>query len=142
MDKKTKCGRKKKDNPLSHIYTFRLNDTDYRKFERLYEESRLQSKAYFIYCCVFDNPIPVFSVDRNLESLLGELENFNRQFRSIGINYNQIVAKINRQSFKPEYVGYYFSELEKLTIELISVCREILKVSEQLKQKYDDSKDQ
>lgn len=141
MNVKPKRGRKRKDEPLSHVYTFRLNDSDQRKFERLFQQSGMSVKAYFIYSCIFNKPIPVFTADSHTESLLGELENFNRQFRSIGVNYNQVVAKINRMSFKPEYVGYYFSALEKQTVELISVSREILKLFDQLKQQYNDSKD-
>ena len=121
-----KRGRKKTGDPRIYRYTLKLNRADNEKFLRLFELSNLQTKAYFLYHCVFNKPIPVFTVDRHAESLLGELENFNRQYRNIGVNYNQVVAKINRSGLNPENARYYFLQLEILTVELISISQKML----------------
>ena len=139
---RNKYGRKKIADPCKYRYTLKLNEADNKKFLHLFEQTNLQTKAYFLYHCVFNKPIPIYQVDQHLDFFLGELTNFNRQFRSIGINYNQVVSKINRYEMKPEFIRYYFSQLEKLTVELITVSRDILKISETLKSKYDDCQNQ
>lgn len=52
------------------------------------------------------------------------LTTFHSQFRSVGVNYNQIVKLLYR-SFSDKKAAAYLFKLEKETVKLASLCKQI-----------------
>ena len=57
------------------------------------------------------------------------------QFRSVGVNYNQIV-KILYRNFSEKKAAAYLFKLEKQTIELAQLCRDIAQLTEEFELKH------
>ena len=57
------------------------------------------------------------------------------QFRSVGVNYNQIVKLLYR-NFSEKKAAAYLFKLEKQTAELAKLCREITQLTEEFETNY------
>lgn len=64
-----------------------------------------------------------------------KLTRFFSQFRAIGTNYNQIVMILYR-NFSEKKAGTYLFKLEKETIELVKVMREVIRLTQEFEEKY------
>jgi hypothetical protein len=64
----------------------------------------MQVKAHFITSCIFDKTIKTIQIDKGTVDFYMRLTSFHSQFRSIGVNYNQIVKLLykNFSEKKPQ----------------------------------------
>lgn len=63
------------------------------------------------------------------------LTTFYGQFRSVGVNYNQVV-KMLYSNFSEKKAAAYLYRLEKQTIELATICRNIMETTKEFETKY------
>lgn len=130
-----KGGRKPKIDKATHRYVFRLTDEENARFISLFEKSGLDNKARFIVSLLFEKRINSVVIDKGTIDYCIKLSHFFAQFRSIGVNYNQIV-KILHTNFGDKKTVFYIGKLEKLTIELANICREILILTKEFESEY------
>jgi hypothetical protein len=63
------------------------------------------------------------------------LTTFHSQFRAIGVNYNQIVKHL-KTAFSEKIALALLYKLEKATIELVAIQKQIVKLTEEFERKY------
>ena len=131
---KRSTGRNKKINPASFRYVFRLNEEENNQFLSLFEQSGMKIKAHFITSLLFNREIKVVKIDKSALDYYTKLTELYVQFRSVGVNYNQIV-KILYRNFSEKKAAAYLYKLEKETTQLIAICKQILELSQQIEQK-------
>ena len=131
---KHSIGRNKKIDPASFRYVFRLNEEENNQFLSLFEQSGMKVKAHFITSLLFNREIKVVKIDKSALDYYTKLTELYTQFRSVGVNYNQIV-KILYRNFSEKKAAAYLYKLEKETTQLIAICKQILELSQQMEQK-------
>ena len=131
---KHSTGRNKKINPVSFRYVFRLNEEENNQFLSLFEQSGMKVKAHFITSLLFNREIKVVKIDKSALDYYTKLTELYTQFRSVGVNYNQIV-KILYRNFSEKKAAAYLYKLEKETTQMIAICKQILELSQQMEQK-------
>ena len=122
---KTKIGRNRKSDPAIFRYSISLNAVEHAAFLDRFDESGMKVKAHFITACIFNKAIRVVKLDKAAMDYYMRLTTFHSQFRAIGINYNQAVKSI-KFAFEEKKALYYLAKLEKATIELIVLNRQIM----------------
>ncbi|RKE80782.1 conjugal transfer protein MobA [Chryseobacterium sp. AG363] len=130
-----KGGRNPKLEKATHRYVFRLTDSDNAKFQTLFEQSGLDNRAKFIVSILFERKINSVMVDKGAMEYCTKLSQFFAQFRSIGVNYNQIV-KILHTNFSDKKTVYYIWKLEEHTKELAQICRDVLMLSKKFEAEH------
>ncbi|MDM1045131.1 hypothetical protein HX004_09515 [Myroides sp. 1354] len=130
-----KAGRKPKIDPAVHRYSFNLNDEDNAKFLALFDQSGMKITAHFITACIFQKTVKTVKIDIDAIEYHEKLTRFFSQFRAIGTNYNQIV-KILYRNFSEKKAGTYLFKLEKETIELVKITKEVIRLTQEFEEKY------
>ncbi len=125
-----KSGRKPKIDPAVHRYSINLNAEDNAKFLALFDQSDMKVTA-----CIFQKTVKTVKIDMDAIEYHEKLTRFFSQFRAIGTNYNQIV-KILYRNFSEKKAGTYLFRLEKETIELVQVTKEVIRLTQEFEEKY------
>ena len=132
MNKNSKYGRNPKLNPKTHCVTVRFDDEEWNKFLTMYEESQLYAKAVFLKAHFFGQKFKVLKVDKAMLEYHTKLSDFHAQFRAIGTNYNQVVKEL-RCHFSEKKAMTLLYRLEKCTIDLVKLSREIVELSREMR---------
>jgi hypothetical protein len=132
MKKKSKYGRNPKLNPKTHCVMVRFDDVEWNRFLTMYEESNVYAKAVFLKAHFFGQKFKVLKVDKTLSD-------FHAQFRAIGTNYNQVVKEL-RIHFSEKKAMALLYKLEKHTIDLVKLSREIVELSREMYAKWEQQK--
>ena len=132
---KHKGGRNFKKNPSIHRYVFRLTDEENAKFLSLFEASGADNKAHFVTSILFEKQIKTVKIDMAAMDYYMRLTTLYGQFRSVGVNYNQLVKLLYR-NFSEKKAAAYLFKLEKQTAELAKLCLEITQLTEEFETKY------
>jgi len=136
LDKnKKKVGRKPKADKAKYKYAFRLSKVENAKFLALFDQSRLSNKAEFAKRCIFDNEIKVIYYNKRVYDFYMKLTHFYSQLRAIETNYNQVV-KILYRHFHERKAAAFLYKLEKQTIELAILTKEITDKIHSLEDKH------
>ena len=130
-----KVGRKPKKDPAIHRYSISFNDMENAQFLTLFEQSGMKVMAHFITACIFQKTVKTVKIDMDAIEYHEKLTRFFSQFRAIGTNYNQIV-KILYRNFSEKKAGTYLFKLEKETIELEKVTKEVIRLTQEFEEKY------
>lgn len=133
--KQKKGGRKPKKNPSTHRYVFRLTDEENARFLSLFEASGMDHWAGFIVAMLFEKQIKTVKVDMAAMDYYMRLTTFYGQFRSVGVNYNQVV-KILYRNFSEKKAAAYLFKLEKQTAELAALCKQVMQLTEAFEATY------
>ncbi|WP_116787848.1 conjugal transfer protein MobA [Flavobacterium psychrotrophum] len=133
--KRNKGGRKPKVNPSTHRHVFRLNDEENAKLLSLFESSGMHNKAKFIISLLLEREIKTVKIDLQAMEYHTQLTKFFSLFRSIGVNYNQVV-KILYRNFSEKKAAAYLYRLEKQTIEMAALCKNIIELTQEFESKY------
>lgn len=136
MNKKSKYGRNPKLNPKTHCVMVRFDDVEWNRFLTMYEESQVYAKAVFLKAHFFGQKFRVLKVDKTLVDYYTKLSDFHAQFRAIGTNYNQVVKEL-RCHFSEKKAMMLLYKLEKCTIDLVRVSREIVELSREMQAKLE-----
>lgn len=130
-----KGGRKPKADPAKYRYSISFTAEENSRFLSLFEESGMQIKAHFITACIFQSPIKTLKVDKGTIDYYMRLTTLYGQFRSVGVNYNQVV-KILYANFSEKKAAAYLYRLEKQTMEMARLCANIMDITKEFEAKY------
>ena len=130
-----KTGRRLKEDPAKFRYTISFNQEEHSRFLALYDQSGMQVKAHFITSCIFEKTIKTIQIDKGTVDFYMRLTSFHSQFRSVGVNYNQIV-KLLYKNFSEKKASAYLYKLEKQTVEMVILCQNIIQLMEEFEAKH------
>ena len=133
--KRGKGGRTPKNDPANFRYSVNFTAVEHARFLTLFEQSGLQSKARFIAARVFNDEFRVIKTDRAALEYITKLTSFYAQFRSVGVNYNQVVKELHTNFSEKKALALLY-KLEKATIELVEIGKKITELSEEFKQRW------
>ncbi len=133
--KQNKGGRKPKTNPSIHRHVFRLTDEENAKLLSLFEASGMPNKAKFIISLLFSKEMKSIKIDKGTVDFYMRLTSLHSQFRSIGVNYNQVV-KLLYKNFSEKKASAYLYKLEKQTAEMVGLFKEIVEITAEFDKKY------
>ena len=136
MNKNSKYGRNPKLNPKTHCVMVRFDDEEWNKFLTMYEESQVYAKAVFLKAHFFGQKFKVLKVDKAMLEYHTKLSDFHAQFRAIGTNYNQVVKEL-RCHFSEKKAMTLLYRLEKCTIDLVKLSREIVELSRAMREEWE-----
>lgn len=128
----SKGGRKPGHDAAIYRYSVNFKAVQHARFLTLWEQSGVRSKAQFIAARVLDSEFRVVKTDRATMEYVGKLTALFAQFRSVGVNYNQVVHALNSNLSEKKALAFLF-KLEKLTKELLEVSHRIVVLTEELK---------
>lgn len=140
MKKNNKYGRNPKLNPKTHCVMVRFDDEEWNKFLTMYEESQVYAKAVFLKAHFFGKKFKVLKVDKTMLDYYTKLSDFHAQFRAIGTNYNQVVKEL-RIRFSEKKAMTLLYKLEKCTIDLVKLSRQIVELSREMESKWQQRRD-
>ena len=126
---RNKGGRKPKLNPSTHRHVFRLNDQENDKLLSLFESSGMHNKAKFIISLLLEREVKTIKTDVAAMEYHAQLTKFFSLFRSVGVNYNQVV-KILYRNFSEKKAAAYLFRLEKQTIEMVALCKKVIELTQ------------
>lgn len=130
-----KTGRPPKRDPAKIRYTISLNEEEHARFLALFDRSGMRVKAHFITSCIFDKTVKTIQIDKGTVDFYMRLTSFHGQFRSVGVNYNQIV-KLLYSNFSEKKASAYLYKLEKQTAVMTELFKKIVKLTEEFDEKY------
>ena len=130
-----KTGRRPKEDPAKIRYTISFNEEDHSRFLSLFDQSGMQVKAHFITSCIFEKTIKTIQIDKGTVDFYMRLTSFHSQFRSVGVNYNQIV-KLLYKNFSEKKAAAFLYKLEKQTAEMAMLCQKIIQMTEEFEAKH------
>ncbi len=133
--KQNKGGRKPKANPKANRYVFRLTDEESAEFLALFDQSGMDNKAKFIVSMVFGKEFKSVKIDKGTVDFYMRLTSFHSQFRSVGVNYNQII-KLLYSRFSEKKASVYLYKLEKQTAEMVQIFEKVIELMEEFDEKY------
>jgi len=137
---KSKAGRTQKSDPAIFRYSISFNAVEHAAFLGRFDASGMKVKAHFITACIFDKAIQIVKLDKAEMDYYMRLTTFHSQFRAIGINYNQAVKSI-KFAFEEKKALYYLARLEKATLELVVLNRQIIELTQEFEIKIYGYKD-
>lgn len=130
-----KAGRPLKKDPAKFRYTVSFNAEEHARFLGLFDRSGMSVKAHFITSCIFEKTVKTIKIDKGTVDFYMRLTSFHSQFRSVGVNYNQIVKLLYRHFSEKKAAAFLF-KLEKQTVELTELCKKVIDISEEFDVKY------
>ena len=133
--KQNKGGRTPKSDPSIHRHVFRLTDEENAKLLSLFEASGMPNKAKFIISLLFGKEMKSVKIDKGTVDFYMRLTSFHSQFRSVGVNYNQIV-KLLYKNFSEKKAAAFLYKLEKQTAEMAMLCQKIIQITEEFEAKH------
>lgn len=130
-----KGGRTPKNDPANYRYSVNFTAVEHARFLTMFEQSGLQSKARFIAARVFGDEFRVVKIDRSAMEYITKLTSFFAQFRSVGVNYNQVVKELHSNFSEKKALALLY-KLEKATVDLVEIGKKIQELSEDFKANY------
>lgn len=118
-------GRPPKLNPAAYRYVVRFDAAENAVFLSMFEKSGATNKAAFIKNVLLGKPFKVFVVDENTRVFIDMLSSLNAKYRTIGVEYDEVVRML-RQNFTEKKAMKALYNLEKITVELVKLNREIV----------------
>ena len=134
MKMKKISSARSKEKTEKHV-SVNFTPTEYTHFLTMKEESGVQSLSLFIKARVFNKTFRVIKVDRFLLDYYQKLTTLYGQFRSVGVNYNQVVVAL-KSNFTEKKAYAMLAQLEKLTLELAAIGGEIVQLTREFQEKW------
>src|SRR5690606_1768471 len=123
-------GRIQKTDPWIHRHVFRLTDEVNANLLSLFEASEMPNIAKFIISLLFDKEMKSVKIDKGTVDFYMRLTSFHSQFRSVGVNYNQIIKLLYR-NFSEKKAAAFLYKLEKQTAEMAMLCQKNIQITEE-----------
>jgi len=130
-----KVGRKPKAKPEKYRYVVRMDEDENRQFKLMFQKSETVHHSKFIKSVLLNRTIKIIKIDPATTDFYIRLTNFYHQFQAIGNNYNQVVKAV-KTNFGDKRAFVLLRKLEKETIELVIVSRQIVALINEYKEKY------
>lgn len=128
-------GRKPKVDLAVFRYSVNFTAQENAEFLSRFEQSGLQNKSKFIAACIFNRQLKVVKLDKAAMDYYMRLTTFHSRFRAIGVNYNQIVKHL-KTTFSEKLALSMLYRLEKATIELVAIQRQVMVLTEEFEKKH------
>lgn len=132
---RTRTGRKPKHDPADRKYSFRLNTEENTRFEKMLAESGARDRTLFIKKSIFSGQLKVVRIDKATMDYYIKLTEFHKQFQAVGNNYNQVVRTL-KNNFGEKRAMALLYKLEKLSIELMLICKKVIALTQEYEQKW------
>jgi len=132
---RNKGGRIPKSDPAVFRYTVRFNAVENTRFLSLFEQSGMQTKAHFIVARIFNEEFKVIKIDKNAVDYYTRLTTLYGQFRSVGVNYNQVVKELHSNFSEKKALAFLY-KLERLTVELVETNQKIIELTKEFEKKW------
>ncbi|MFR9546309.1 MAG: conjugal transfer protein MobA [Rikenellaceae bacterium] len=116
-------------------YSVNFTATENAKLLTMRELSGVSSMSTFIKARVFNESFRVIKVDNTYHDYYQKLTTLYGQFRSVGVNYNQVVVTLRTQ-FSDKKAMAMIYKLEKLTIELAAIGGDIVQLTNEFREKW------
>lgn len=130
-----KGGRPPKIEPAIFRYSISLTAKENARFLSLFEESGIKIMAHFITACIFQKTVKTVKINKAAMDYYMRLTTFYGQFRSVGVNYNQVV-KVLYRNFSEKKAAAYLFKLEKQTAEMVVLCQKIIQLTAEFEAKH------
>lgn len=130
-----KGGRNPKIDPAKECVMVRFSSEEYARFLSLFEQSGVSAKAVFVKARVFDLPFRVVKTDRAALEYVAKLTTLYGQFRSVGVNYNQVVRELHTHFSEKKALALLY-RLENITKELVALGQQIIALSQEFKEQW------
>ncbi|MCM1107978.1 MAG: MobA protein [Clostridium sp.] len=137
--KKRTVGRKPKAKPEIYRYVVRMDEDENGQFKLMFQKSGARYHSRFIKSVLFNRPLNIVRIDPATTDFYVRLTNFYHQFQAIGNNYNQVVRAV-KTNFGDKRAFVLLRKLEKETVELVLVSREIVALIKEYREKYLDTR--
>ena len=111
------------------------SDEEYARFLAMYEQSGVYAKAVFVKARVFGAEFRVLKVDKTLVDYYTKLSSLHAQYRAVGVNYNQTVKELKSRFSEKKAMALLY-KLEKMTVELAGLSRQILALTHEFQQRW------
>lgn len=128
-------GRPPKLNPRTFRYVVRFDAMENDVFLKQFEKSNATAKSTFIKNVLLGKPFKVYVIDENTRSFIDLLSNMNNRYRSICIEYDQLVKTL-KESLNEKKVKAVLGKLEGLTVEVIKLNREIVALAKRFDEQW------
>lgn len=129
------AGRKPKADPAVFRYSISFNAVDHARFLALFDQSGMRTKAHFITARIFGEPFKVIKIDKGAVEYYTRLTAFYSQYRGIAVNYNQVVKALHTNFAEKKALAFLY-KLEKATIELADLNRQIIKLTHEFEARW------
>lgn len=116
-------------------YTVNLSAQDNARFLTLFEKSGMKTYARFIAAQIFNEEFKVIKVDKGALDIYHLLLSFHAQFRSIGVNYNQLIKAL-QSNFTEKKAYAFVRRLHKETMKLGEIHEKVLEIANRFNEKY------
>lgn len=130
-----KVGRKPKAKPEKYRYVVRMDEDENRQFKLMFQKSEAVHHSKFIKSVLLNRTIKIIKIDPATTDFYIRLTNFYHQFQAIGNNYNQVVKAV-KTNFRDKRAFVLLRKLERETVELVIVSRQIVALINEYKEKY------
>lgn len=130
-----KVGRKPKAKPEKYRYVVRMDEDENRQFKLMFQKSEAVHHSKFIKSVLLNRTIKIIRIDPATTDFYIRLTNFYHQFQAIGNNYNQVVKAV-KTNFGDKRAFVLLRKLEKETVELVIVSRQIVALINEYKERY------
>lgn len=128
-------GRKPKLNKRDNRYVVRFTDEENARFLAKFDASGVHTKAKYIAAVLLNRELKTVKIDKAGQDYYMRLTTFHSQFRTIGVNYNQIVKALKNNFTEKKALAFLY-KLEKETIKLVELSQKIVVLTEEFKDKY------
>lgn len=116
-------------------YTVNLDESENEKFQTLIRQTESKNISRFITSVLLGKEIRVVKIDKAANDYYMRLTNLYSQYLAIGVNYNQTVRAI-KTNFAEKRALSMLYRLEKATIELIGITREVVRLTKEYEDKW------
>lgn len=129
------AGRHPKIDTTAFRCSVNFTASEHALFQTLHEKSGVSSLSSFIKMQLFGKPFKVFTVDENTRIFIDRLSGLNARYRNICTDYD-LVVKTLRENFNEKKAMKALYQLERHTIELVKLNREIVALAKEFDERW------
>ncbi|WP_303744082.1 MobA protein [uncultured Duncaniella sp.] len=129
------AGRHPKIDTTAFRCSVNFTASEHALFRTLHEKSGVSSLSSFIKMQLFGKPFKVFTVDENTRIFIDRLSGLNARYRNICADYD-LVVKTLRENFNEKKAMKALYQLERHTIELVKLNREIVALAREFDERW------
>ena len=129
------AGRHPKIDTTAFRCSVNFTASEHALFQTLHEKSGVSSLSSFIKMQLFGKPFKVFTVDENTRIFIDRLSGLNARYRNICADYD-LVVKTLRENFNEKKAMKALYQLERHTIELVKLNREIVALAKEVDERW------
>ncbi|WP_289868406.1 MobA protein [Muribaculum intestinale] len=129
------AGRHPKIDTTAFRCSVNFTASEHALFQTLHEKSGVSSLSSFIKMQLFGKPFKVFTVDENTRIFIDRLSGLNARYRNICADYD-LVVKTLRENFNEKKAMKALYQLERHTIELVKLNREIVALAREFDERW------